>query len=174
MLTSSLLFWLVRLFWTFFHFLEDYSNGIFFFFLFFLFRAVPLAYGSCQARGRIRATAAGPYHSHSNVRSKLRLQPTPQLVATLDPWPTERGQELDTYLILVGFISAAPKGNSLVLFCLFFFARGLPRPGIEPKPQQQPEMLQWQHQTLNLLCHKRAPITIFYRLLIRIHSTYIY
>ena len=50
---------------------------------FFLFRAAPAAYGSSQARGRIRATAAN--HSHSITGSKLHLQPAPQLIAMLDP-----------------------------------------------------------------------------------------
>ena len=49
-----------------------------FWFLFFLFRAAPTAYGSSQARGQIRATAAGLHHSHSNVRSKPHLWPAPQ------------------------------------------------------------------------------------------------
>ena len=56
---------------------------IFFFFL--LFRAAPTAYGSSQARGRIRATAAGLCHSHNNAGSKPCLWPTPQLTAMLDP-----------------------------------------------------------------------------------------
>ena len=57
-----------------------------------LFRAAPTAYGGSQARDLIRATAAGPHHSHSNPRSESCLQPTPQLMATLDPIPTEWGQ----------------------------------------------------------------------------------
>ena len=48
------------------------------------FRAAPEAYGSSQARGCIRAVAAGLCHSHSNMGSKTYLQPTPQLTATLD------------------------------------------------------------------------------------------
>ena len=36
------------------------------------FRAVPEAYGSFQARGRIRDTAASQYHSHSNMGSELQ------------------------------------------------------------------------------------------------------
>ena len=51
------------------------------FFLF--FRAKPMAYGGSQARGPIRATAAGL--CHGNARSKPCLQPTPQLTATPDP-----------------------------------------------------------------------------------------
>ena len=42
----------------------------------------PAAYGGSQARGQIRATAAGLYHSHSNAGSEPCLRPTPQLMAT--------------------------------------------------------------------------------------------
>ena len=49
------------------------------------FRAAPKAYGGSQARGLIEAVAARLHQSHSNIRSKLRLQPTPQLMATPDP-----------------------------------------------------------------------------------------
>ena len=45
--------------------------------VFCLFRAAPAAHGSSQARGGIRAVAAGLHHSHSHVRSELHLQPTP-------------------------------------------------------------------------------------------------
>ena len=34
-----------------------------------LFRATPTVYGGSQARGRIRAVAAGLHYSHSNARS---------------------------------------------------------------------------------------------------------
>ena len=55
-------------------------------FFFLLFRTAPVvAYGSSQTRGPIGATAANLYHSHSNARSEPHLQPTPQLMATLDP-----------------------------------------------------------------------------------------
>ena len=52
-----------------------------FFFAFFL-RALPTAYGSSEAKGGIRARAAGPRHSHRNSGSKLNL---PQLEAKPDP-----------------------------------------------------------------------------------------
>ena len=42
-----------------------------------LFRAIPVAYVSFQARGGIRAIAAGLHHSQSNARSQWHLQPTP-------------------------------------------------------------------------------------------------
>ena len=61
--------------------------SFFFFFslVFSLFRAVPVVYEDSQARGLIRAVAAGLCHSHSNARSEPNLLPTPQLTATLDP-----------------------------------------------------------------------------------------
>ena len=60
--------------------------AIYFIFLsFYLFRAIPVAYGGSQARGLIGAVAAGLHHSHSNVVSELRQRPTPQLTATPDP-----------------------------------------------------------------------------------------
>jgi len=65
----------------------------FFFFSFILFvclffgllRAALAAYGGSQARGLIRAVAAGLCQSHYNVGSELRLRPTLQLTAALDP-----------------------------------------------------------------------------------------
>ena len=56
-----------------------------FFFFFCLFRAVPAAYGSSQARGRIGAAAACLHHSHSSATSELNLRPTLQLTAMSDP-----------------------------------------------------------------------------------------
>ena len=52
-----------------------------------------MAGGGSQASGQIRATAAGLHQSHSNTGSESCVQPTPQLTAMPDPWPTERGQE---------------------------------------------------------------------------------
>ena len=53
------------------------------FYFFGLFRAAPTTCGGSQARGLIGAVAAGHSHGHSNARSELHLQPTPQLM--LDP-----------------------------------------------------------------------------------------
>ena len=75
---------------------ETVSWFFFFFFFFCLFRAVPTAYGGSQARGQIGtialayATATAMLdqscsrRSHSNMGFKPHLQPTPQLMATLD------------------------------------------------------------------------------------------
>ena len=54
-------------------------------FFFCLFRATSVAYGGSQARGQIKAIAAGLHHGHGNVRSELCLQPTPQLMAVPGP-----------------------------------------------------------------------------------------
>ena len=52
-----------------------------------------MAYGGSQARGQIRAVAAGLHYSYGNAGSEPRLQPTPQPTAMPDPQPTEQGQE---------------------------------------------------------------------------------
>ena len=65
----------------------------FFFFFFGFFRASPETYGSSQARGQIGAAAAGPHHS----KPTLRLRPTPQITAMLDPSATEQGQGLNPH-----------------------------------------------------------------------------
>ena len=46
---------------------------LYLFIYFLLFRATPAAGGGSQARGRIRATAAGLHHSHSRRGSEPRL-----------------------------------------------------------------------------------------------------
>ena len=48
-------------------------------------RATPVACGSSQARGWIRAAAAGLHCSPGNTGSELRLQPVLQLEAVPDP-----------------------------------------------------------------------------------------
>ena len=53
--------------------------------VFSFFMAAPVAYGSSQARGPIRAPAASLHHSLSYSGSKLRLRYIPQLTAMLDP-----------------------------------------------------------------------------------------
>ena len=96
----------------------NFENAFYFLFLFFLFcffeggGSIPPAHGSSQARGQIRPTAAGLHHSHSNKGSEPRMQPIPQLMATLDPQPTHQarpGTEPTFLRILVRFISTAPQ-----------------------------------------------------------------
>ena len=64
------------------------SLSLFFFCLFcffvfvLLFRAVPVTYGSSQARHQIITAAASLHHSHNNAGSKPCLWPPPQFIAT--------------------------------------------------------------------------------------------
>ena len=98
--------------------------SFFSFFLFFslLFRATPFAYGNSQARGWLRTTAAGLHHGYSNVGSQPCLWPTPQLRATLDSQPSEKGKEWTWYSqILVRLVSTGPQWElPLILFCFVF------------------------------------------------------
>ena len=75
------------------------------FFLSCLFFGPHIAHGGSQARGGIGAAAAGLRHSHSNVGSEPHPRPTPQLVAMLDPEPTEQdwGSNLSPHRPSVGF-----------------------------------------------------------------------
>ena len=63
------------------------------------FRAASVVRESFQARGWIRAVAAGLRHNHGNAGSKPHLQPTPQLMAmptfhfvTINPLSKTRNQ----------------------------------------------------------------------------------
>ena len=76
------------------------------FILHFIFsRAAPAAYGSSQARGWIRAAAAGLHHSHSKTRSEphLRLHHSSQQLRILNPLSEARDW---TSWILVGFLTS--------------------------------------------------------------------
>ena len=59
------------------HFILPWESGsyrfFFFLFLFYLFRAAPVAYGSSQARGRTGAAAASLHHSQGNTGSELHI-----------------------------------------------------------------------------------------------------
>ena len=70
----------------------SWVDGYFLFFVFWLFRATPMAHGGSQDMGLIGATAASLHHSHSKAGSKLSLRPTPQLTTMPDPELTEPGQ----------------------------------------------------------------------------------
>ena len=130
-----------------------------FVFCFGLFRAAPAVYGGSQARDQIGAVAAGLHHSHISTSSKLRLPPTPQLTATLDPQPTGQGQELnprphgcssDSFLLrhdgnsslsnlkAKSFrVATTPQESSFLFFFFFLFwlcprHAEIPRLGIKP------------------------------------------
>ena len=83
----------------------------FFFLVFCLFKTAPVAYGGSHARGPIGAVAAGLHHSHSSTASEPHLRPTPQLMATPDPQPTEQGQGIEP----VSSWRLSQEGNSSLL-----------------------------------------------------------
>ena len=66
-----------------FHNIMSWPKKILFFFFFLGLH--PWHMEDSQAKGLIRAVAAGLHHSHSNGRSEPCLQPTPQPMATPDP-----------------------------------------------------------------------------------------
>ena len=77
-------------------------------FFFCFFRATPIAYGSSQARGEIRTTAASLHHSHSRTGSEPHLWPTPAHGNAITHW--ERPEiEPTSSLTLVRFISSEPQ-----------------------------------------------------------------
>ena len=111
-------------------------------FFFLLFRPALQAYGGFQAKGRTGSTAAGLHHSHSNAGSELHLQPTPQLMATLDPYPTECGQGSNPQHHTTSCIRfrCATMGTPLWEFCYFYFST-------------VGWMLEWEADNLSSLVH---------------------
>ena len=98
----------------------------FFFFTFCLFRAVPVAHGGSEAKGQIGPTATGLHHSQSNVGFKLHLRPTPQLMATPDPQPTEQSQESNScphgcQSDLLDSLLITPLSNHSSISCPYVF-----------------------------------------------------
>ena len=81
----------------------------------FFFRAALTAYGSFLARGWVRTVSAGLYHSHSNTRSKLHLQPTPQLAANTGSLTYWVRPGIKSTWILVGFSWLSQDGNDSFL-----------------------------------------------------------
>ena len=93
-----------------------------------LFRDAPMAYGGSQARGWIRAVAAGLYDSHSNARSKLCLQPYTTAhgnTGSLTHW-VRPGIKASSSRIPVKFVSTEPSWELLeiILFTVLFTKLG--------------------------------------------------
>ena len=74
-----------KIFWA---YIEVLQKNFLFGFLPFL-GPLPAANGGSQARDLIGTADASLCQSHSNTGYKLRLRPTPQLLAIPDPEPTE-------------------------------------------------------------------------------------
>ena len=95
--------------------LQDLLFVDFFFFFFCLFRAVPKAHGSSQARGWIGAVAAGLHHSHNNTRSEppsVTYTTAHGNTCSLTPWAMP-GTEPASSWILVGFVPTEPQQELL-------------------------------------------------------------
>ena len=76
---------------------------------FWFFRSAPLAYGSSQARSRIRAVAvaASSHHSPRNPGSEPHLRPITQLTAMLILNPLSKARDwTDVQCMLSGFVTA--------------------------------------------------------------------
>ena len=97
--------------WASLFFICEAESNWFLFFVF--FRAIPTAYGSSQARSRIRAVAAGLHHSHSNARSELCLRHSN--AGSLTHW-VRPGFKPASSWILVRFVSAEPWRELLILW----------------------------------------------------------
>ena len=99
---------------------EIHSSGFCLFCFVLLFRAIPMAYGSSQARGVIGAVVTGLCHSHSNARSEPHLWPSPQLsnARSLTHWPRPRIKPATSWF-LVRYISAVPWWE--LHWVVFFF-----------------------------------------------------
>ena len=74
-------------FYIFINFIIWWNNciNLLFFNFFLLVMATAVAYGNSQARGWVRAAAAGLHHNCSNTGSELHVRPTLPLAATPDP-----------------------------------------------------------------------------------------
>ena len=89
---------------------------MFFFFPFLIFGLHLVAYGSAQARGRIRASAANLQYGYCNLGSDPCLRPTPQLRWILNS-RIEPIKPASTWT-LVRFISTEPQRELPICFSL--------------------------------------------------------
>ena len=117
----SIVFYLIK------HSVSNKYKRVLRFILKLFFRAIPVAYGSSQARGRVRATDAGLCHSHSNTGSQLHLWPVPQLMGSPTRWARPEIESASSW-ILVGVISAALQWELLSWTFLILFQFLLPAP----------------------------------------------
>ena len=89
-----------------------------FFFLFFLFRTIPVPYGSSQTRGQIRATAASLHHSHSNVGYVCDLHHNHSNTRSLTHWGRP-GIEPTSSWILVLFVNSWVMKGMICIVSLY-------------------------------------------------------
>ena len=92
------------------------KEWVFFLFVFLFcfvlfFRAALVAFGGSQARGRIRAAAAGLHYSHSHSGFEPCLKPTPQLTGMTDPPREVRVEPISSWILSDAF-PLCHDGNS--------------------------------------------------------------
>ena len=95
----------------------------FFFFLFSFLRLAPAAFGSTQARGWIKATSTGLYHSQSNVWSEpfLQLHHNSGNTRSLTHW-VRPGIEPTYSWILVMFVNQWAMKGTLIFELIFVYS----------------------------------------------------
>ena len=91
--------------------LEITCKALFIYLSFYLFRAVPVSYGSFQAKGQIRAAAASLHHSNLGLSHIYDLHHSSQQQSMLDPLThlARPWIELLSSWILVRFVTADPQ-----------------------------------------------------------------
>ena len=82
----------------------------FIYYFFWLFRAIPTAYGSFQARGQTGAAATSLCHSNAGSEPHLRF--TPQHTGSLTHWVGSEIKPASSW-ILVGFTTVEPQWELL-------------------------------------------------------------
>ena len=109
-----------------FFFFHSFFGKIFIFYFYF-FNGSPLAYRSSQARGRIRAAAAGLRHSHSLTGSKVYLQLTRQHCGNARSLTQRARQGIEPMSsnILIRFVIAKPQLELPYFFLLYLICNVL-------------------------------------------------
>ena len=85
-------------------------------FIYCLFRAALVPYGSSQARSPIRAVAASLCHSHSNTVSEQCLRSVPHLMAMLDPLTQSEARDPTHILMDTSRVTTEPQWELLETF----------------------------------------------------------
>ena len=88
----------------------------------FFFRASLAAHGNSQARDQIGASAAGLPPQQLGIQA-TDVWPTPQLMATLDPYPLNKVKDQTHVLMDLSWVCwpLSHEGSSLFLFFIVFF-----------------------------------------------------
>ena len=115
---------------------------------FFFFRAAPMAFGGSQARGQIRAVAAGLYHSHSNSGS-LTHWPRPGI----EPVSFMDTSQIRFRLAKTGTPKRLDFCQMLFIFFFFGYTRGMQKfPGQRANPRHSSDLNCYSDNARSLTC----------------------